>query len=344
MQKENPTFWGIHGGKTGDADSLFRKQDCIALGWEKMPDLSTLAQNREAYKERLLETHPHYKPGAIPVAAGQLYRFVNEMEIGDFVIYRSKVTHKFHIGEVTGTYQYAPNDNQSYPHQRSVRWVKEVSPTSKSQGALYEMGSAMSFFQVRNYADEWLVSLQPTTTKTKTTEEEPLDAHEDETVVMVAESINQNTRDFVLKQFQTELKGHPFAEFISHLLSKMGYVTRLSPEGPDGGIDIIAHKDELGFEPPLIKVQVKSSDSNVSHADVAYLTGTLAPQGEFGLMVTLSNYTNPAKNFAKGKSNLRLLDADDVIDLTLSHYNNLDPRFKAIIPLRQVFVPEPLDD
>src|SRR6185437_15343795 len=57
-----------------------------------------------------------------------------------------------------------------------------------------------------------------------------------------------------------ELKGHPMAHFIGHLLNTMGYRTRVSPEGPDGGIDIIAHKDELGFEPPIIKVQVKSTD------------------------------------------------------------------------------------
>lgn len=40
----------------------------------------------------------------------------------------------------------------------------------------------------------------------------------------------------------------------------MEYRTRVSPEGPDGGVDIIAHKDELGFEPPIIKVQVKSTE------------------------------------------------------------------------------------
>jgi hypothetical protein len=30
-------------------------------------------------------------------------------------------------------------------------------------------------------------------------------------------------------------------------LNTMDYGTRVSAEGPDGGIDIIAHKDELGL-------------------------------------------------------------------------------------------------
>ena len=64
----------------------------------------------------------------------------------------------------------------------------------------------------------------------------------------------ETTRDFVLKRLAQELKGHPFAHFVAHLLNTMGYRTRVSPEGVDGGIDIVAHKDELGFEPPIIKV------------------------------------------------------------------------------------------
>ena len=43
----------------------------------------------------------------------------------------------------------------------------------------------------------------------------------------------------------------------------MGYRTRIAPEGPDGGIDNLTHKDELGFEPPIIKVQVKASEGNI---------------------------------------------------------------------------------
>lgn len=41
----------------------------------------------------------------------------------------------------------------------------------------------------------------------------------------------------------------------------MRYHIRVSPEGRDDGIDIVAHKDELGFEPPIIKVQVKRSEA-----------------------------------------------------------------------------------
>jgi restriction system protein len=88
MEKEK-TFWGIHAGKTGDAESLFEKKNVVALGWEKMGDLSPL-KTREDFKKRYEKVYPDTKVGAIPVSAGQLYRFVREMKIGDIVIFPLK--------------------------------------------------------------------------------------------------------------------------------------------------------------------------------------------------------------------------------------------------------------
>lgn len=42
-------IWGIHAGKTGDADSMFLGKKCIGLGWAKMGDLAALHPSREAF-------------------------------------------------------------------------------------------------------------------------------------------------------------------------------------------------------------------------------------------------------------------------------------------------------
>ncbi len=114
----------------------------------------------------------------------------------------------------------------------------------------------MSLFQIKNYADEFLAVFEGKAA--------PTPVEQDETVSFVADSIEENTQTFILKMLAKELKGHPFAEFVAHLMTTMGYNTRISPPGPDGGIDIIAHKDELGFEPPIIKVQVKSTEGSMA--------------------------------------------------------------------------------
>jgi restriction system protein len=126
----------------------------------------------------------------------------------------------------------------------------------------------MSLFQVKTYAEEFSLAQQGQVT--------PPPPAKDETVALVADDIEETTQDFVLKQLSQELKGHPFAEFVAHLLGAMGYRTRVSPEGPDGGIDIIAHKDELGFEPPIIKVQVKSNDGSIGDPVVSALYGSVS--------------------------------------------------------------------
>jgi restriction system protein len=326
--------WGIHAGRTGDADALFLKSNVIAVGWHEMGDLSKIACDREAYKLSVSKAYPNAKPGAVPNYAGQLLRFVCEMQVGDLVLYPSKLDRLIHFGQVQGGYSYNPKISPGYPNQRQVTWIKGVPRTQFTQGALYELGSAMSLFLVKTYADEYREVLEGGSV------DEP--ASEDETLGIVAEEIEENTRDFVLKTLAQELKGHPLSHFVANLLRTMGYRTRVSPEGPDGGIDIIAHRDELGFEPPIIKVQVKSGDKgSVGDPVVSALYGKVG-HGEFGMIVTLGTFTNQATNFAKSKSNLRLISGTELVDLILTHYEDFDSSYKGMLPLRRVFVPEPL--
>src|SRR5207248_2580211 len=116
--------------ETGDADALFLHKDLVAVGWAEMGDLSVLPPNRDAFKQRVAETYPHFKPGAIPNAAGQLYRFVYEIKPGDLVVYPSKRDRSIHIGRVTGAYRYDPSVEPGYPNQRAVTWLTAVPRTS----------------------------------------------------------------------------------------------------------------------------------------------------------------------------------------------------------------------
>lgn len=331
----NSTMWGIHAGRTGGAKDLFLKKNRLAIGWPEMSDLSRLPSTREAFKEEFTNVYPNAKKGAIPVKAGTLFRFVHEIQINDLVVYPSKDDRMVHIGRISGNYEFKPNISSSYPNQRSVAWLNSFPRTRFSQGALYEIGSAVTLFQVKNYADEFIAILEGKTVSVSTSE--------DESIPFVIEDIKQTTNDFIVKTLSQELKGHPFAEFVAHLLEKIGYHTRVSPPGPDRGIDIIAHKDELGFEPPIIKVQVKSSDSNIGRPEVSQLFGSIGEK-EFGLFVTLSGFTSEAIQFATSKTNLRLINGDDLIELIMTYYEKLDSRYKGILPLKQVYIPEALPD
>ena len=335
MTMEHRPLWGINAGRTGDADSLFLNKNRIALGWSKVEDLSRILPDREAFKQAIVDAYPDQKPRAIPANAGQLFRFIHEMKVGDLVAYSSKRDRQIHLGRVEGPYQFDPTTEPGYPHHRPVKWLHAFPRTRFSQGALYELGAAMSLFQVKRYLDEFIAALegQPLARTPK----------EDETLAPVAEEIEETTRDFVLKQLATELKGHPLADFVAHLLNAMDYHTRVSPEGPDGGIDILAHKDELGFEPPIIKVQVKGSEGSIGDPIVSALYGKVAGN-EFGLLVTLGSFTSQARNFARSKTNLRLIDGNELVALILEHYEKFDARYKGLIPLKRVYVPQPIEE
>lgn len=326
-------IWGIHAGQLGEVDSLFRDKSLIAIGWHNMGDLSKF-KVREEYKTEYSKVYPNSKAGAIPTNAGQLFRFVHEMKEGDLVIYPSRTMRRIWLGRVTGPYTHRPEIDSKYPNHRKVEWLKDLPRTHFSQGALYEIGSAMSLFQVRTYAEEFISAL--------TGKSSPTPVAGDATLAAVAEGIEQSTRDFILKKLSQELKGLPLEDFIAHLLTRMGYRARPTRTNT-ASVDLIAHKDELGLEPPIIKVQVKSGDGKISDKDVSALYGKLN-KDEFGLVVTLGEFSEDARNFAGSKGNLRLINGTELVDVILEHYEAFDSRYKGLLPLRRVYVPEPTDD
>lgn len=328
MSDTEKKVWGIH----STDDSLFLKQNKIAIGWREMGDLTQLGGSREAIKEKLVSACPDTKKGAVPVATGMLYRFCNEVQIGDYVIFPSKADRMINIGVVTGEYVY--DSTEHYAHTRAVKWLKHVPRAAFTQGALYEVGSAMTFFVVKNYADEFLSALDLGF--------KPSDDQDssDDTVGATAEDIIEATKDFVLKELSRNLKGYALEEFVANLLQAMGYRTMVSPQGGDGGIDIIAYKDEL---PPRIAVQVKSQDGDIKETVIQSLKGAMMP-GDYGLFVTLSNYTKNAQKFLVANPIIRGINGTELVDLILKYYEELDEKYQKMIPLKMVYIPVPSEE
>ena len=140
MAAANKAVWGIH---TMD-DPLFLHQNLIAIGWEEMGDLSVISASRDAYKEKYIATYPDAKKGSIATSAGMLYRFVHEVREGDYVVFPSKIDRKINIGIVESAYFYDSTAAQ-YHNRRKVKWLKHLPRTAFSQGALHEVGSALTF-------------------------------------------------------------------------------------------------------------------------------------------------------------------------------------------------------
>jgi restriction system protein len=79
MAEERP-IWGIHMDRGFGTRPI--SDGFVAIGWSSLGDLSALPANREAFKKAVAATFPKMKPGAIPVIAGTLFKFANEMKKG----------------------------------------------------------------------------------------------------------------------------------------------------------------------------------------------------------------------------------------------------------------------
>lgn len=325
MDIDNVRVWGIH----STHDNLLLKDGIIAIEWDAMGDLSKIEPSKEAFREKLLEAYPDYKKGAVPGAVGMLLRFCHEVTVGDYIVFPSKADRMINIGRVESDYYYEGTECRS---RRKMTWLKHVPRLSFSQGALYEVGSALTFFSVKNYAGEFLAALEKGPSK-----KESVQVVEDETVGATADVIIENTRDYILKELSTNLKGYALESFVADLLKAMGYRTTVSPQGGDSGIDIKAYKDEL---PPRIVVQVKSQDSDITETTIQSLKGAMMP-GDYGLFVTLSNYTKKAQKFLEANPMIRGINGTELVDLILQYYESLSKEYREMIPLKKVYIPIP---
>ncbi|GAB3707422.1 restriction endonuclease [Mariniluteicoccus flavus] len=333
-------MWGIHNDALG---AELVEKGFVSIGWE-IGDLREIGPERAAIRTALERTYPASKPGAFPVWAGILYRFAFEMTPGDLVVAPYKADSTLNFGVVDGPYEFHP-EVPRHQHRRRVRWLRTgVARGLFPQAALYEIGSALTLFQVSKHAavfekfmseesEESFEDAPQASIAVSADDLDTADAAEEPN----ADRIAQHTQDFIVKVLRHELTHEQFEQFTADLLRTMGYQARVTPYTADGGVDVLAHKDPLGLEPPLIKVQCKHTTSVRGRPDVQQLIGTLSTS-EVGLFVTLGTYSKEAVDLERERQNLRLFGGADITQLVLQHYTALPAKWRQLIPLRSVLV------
>ena len=147
----NKTIWGFHNDKE---EIRMLDDNYIAIGWKEMGNMQSVENTREAYYERYNLIYPGNKKNSVYNSAGQIFRFVNEAKIGDYVVFPSKFDRKVNIGIIESDY-YFDESEREYPHKRKVNWIlKEIDRNKYSQAARYVFGSFLSFFKISKYVNE----------------------------------------------------------------------------------------------------------------------------------------------------------------------------------------------
>ena len=335
------TIWAVRAGSSGQMDQVFLDSGQLALSFPEVSDASLLPASRGAIKAAFAEAGTGIRQESIPAQAGQLFRFIHEMRIGDRVIYPRKSDRTLRWGEVTGPYLYESAKNAEYCHRRSVSWLAKAPRENFSQGALYELGSVLSLFEVKSFAPEFRAKFE----NDQPWGDDSLSGSEgDETAQVVVRDIVETTKDFISKKLRTELKGFGMEAFVADLFRAMGYRAQTTRKSKDDGVDVIAHRDELGIEPPILKIQVKSGDGSTG-ADIVKAFYAVVHERDVGIFIAVGTFTAAAVDFARTRGNLKLINGVEFIDLIQKYYDKLDIHFRKQIPLRRVLVPDvALDD
>ncbi len=337
------TMWGVHMGAHVEDRPIVGGY--VAIGWPALGDARQVGATREDYKRAMATRYVDIKPGAIPVDAGTVFKFVHEIRAGDFVIYPSKSDRMINIGRFTGQSAYDPNDADEYPNRQLVKWLGHFPRNEFSQSALNEIGSFLTLFRIKRHAAEFLnkiglgnndVHLASAETASEAQEEVEDD---DSATVAVSRQAEETTEDFVVRRIMSQLTGYQFEELVAHIMECMGYTARLTPKSADGGVDVIAHMDALGFQPPIVKIQCKRTTAQHGSPEVNQLLGTLG-EGEFGLFVSLGSFSRAANELERNRPKLRLIDGEAFVAMILENYAKLSPRYRAIVPLKQIYVPD----
>jgi len=207
----------------------------------------------------------------------------------------------------------------------------DIPKTAFQQDLLYSFGAFMTVCQIsRNNAEERvraIVEGRPAPPPGEETEEPP------------PRDIEEVSHDQIITYINQQFKGHELARLVDAVLQAEGYLTKISPPGPDGGVDILASKGAFGFDAPRLLVQVKSGDTPV---DTTVLRSLGTPmdklRAEHGLLVSLSGFKRTTLEEARDSFfRIRLWDADTLLDAILKNYEKLSEDIRAELPLKRVW-------
>lgn len=146
--------------------------------------------------------------------------------------------------------------------------------------------------------------------------------------------------DRVREHIEQKFKGHGLARLVDAVLRATGYTTVVSSPGPDGGVDIVAGRGPMGFDPPRLWVQVKSGGGPVNVETIQRLHGSMKKVGaDQGLFVSWDGFN--AKMPAEEREQfftIRLWDSGKLIKAILENYEAISPEIQAELPLKRIWV------
>lgn len=342
--------WMIR-GESGRLYDVFRDKSVVAIGWSEITGDVQSGMTKKEIAALYLKKDPKLKRGTAIASAGQIWRFLNEIEEGDKVITYSPGNRTYLLGEVKGAAVYqAETADLGLALVRPVTWSgTEIDRDRLSKRAKNSLGSTLTVFVVPEVSAKELVDVVEGKTPTAINESS-FDTNDDEDDIAETVSAEVVTLRDPLEDIETlalerikdivvGLDWEEMQELVAGILRAMGYKTQVSPPGPDRGKDIVASPDGFGFEHPRIVVEVKHRTGQMdSKAIRSFLGGR--HKDDRGLYVSTGGFTKDAYYEAdRATVPLTLWTMDTLVRTLVDHYERTDAETKRLVPLKRMYVP-----
>lgn len=344
------SIWLIRAGSHGQYEQKFLQEkrvyvtcDRLDVDLSKLPDSAALlAELQKRYPDAILNKLRNW--------VRQIWPFAHAIQVGDLVILPSKQQPAIFIGEVTGDYVYEAKGPDPYFHWLPVKWVGEAIPrTQFGQDLLHSFGAFLTICRIqRNHAEGRIAAMQ----KSKWGPDPGLQGKLSKVGSEAADDTEEATdleeagRDQISQLIRAKFSGHNLARLVNAILKAQGYTTYISPEGTDGGIDILAGTGALGFSAPRICVQVKSQESPVGRPEVDQLIGAMDnTKADAALFVAWGGFKPTVyRELANRFFRVRLWTQKELLEQLFAVYEKLDEDLRAELPLKRVWTVTGLEE
>ena len=261
-----------------------------------------------------------------------VYKFRCVLKVKDKVVTYNPQAREYMIGTIAGDYDYNTNkidgDISDYVHLRKVDWIGKISRDVLSASSRSSLGGILTLFSVNEEVSTELLELLRLDNN---------GGNKKPNNGVIIDPVGQSHE--LIKDKILTLSDEEMEQLAAVILRAMGYRTRVTPRGPDGGVDVLASPDGLGLEEPRIKVEVKHRSATVGAPEIRSFLGGLR-EGDSALYISTGGFTRDASaEAAHSNFPLTLLGLDDVATLTVEHYENFDDEGKVLMPLVKVYFP-----
>jgi len=156
-------------GYKGLQEEASLNEGIIAIGWNKLGDLSTFVNNESKLREHIENTYSDMSNSEIGDCLGKVTRFINVIKKGDFVVLPCHTEAIIRIGKICGNYDYRPNDFANYNdgldegteirNIRKVEWQIEVPKSEIDESANRSLNSPHCLYKVNDVTNKYIQHL-----------------------------------------------------------------------------------------------------------------------------------------------------------------------------------------